>query len=115
MAGSASGVALWIQYPVGLSAVTTPRTPLTGLPLYGDVCLAPWIWWIVSGSSTGGMRVQAGLSTVLFSGDGSVARKSVALSSVSVQGAFRVAEVVLARAGLGFPPRGRQCRSRPCR
>ena len=50
--------------------------------------------------------MQAGLSTVLFSGDGSVARKSVALSSVSVQGAFRVAEVVLVRAGAGLPSAG---------
>ena len=46
------------------------------------------------------MTVQAGASTALFSGVGSVARKSVALSSVSTQGAFRVAESVLVRDGV---------------
>ena len=58
---------------------------------------------MVSGLSTGGGTAQAGLATEPFSGDGSVARKSVALSSVSTQGALRVAEVVLLRPGAGLP------------
>ena len=43
------------------------------------------------------------MPTVPFSGVGSVARKSVALLSVSTQGLFRVAEVVLLRPGAGLP------------
>ena len=46
------------------------------------------------------MTEQPGMSTALFSGVGSVARKSAALSSVSTQGAFRVAETVLVRDGV---------------
>ena len=49
------------------------------------------------------MTVHPGLSTMLFSGVGSAARKSVALSSVSMQGPLRVAEVVLLSAGAGLP------------
>src|SRR3954449_6945615 len=104
VAGSSSGVVLWIQKPVLPTAVTTPTTPSTGLPASGDTCDRPWICSIVSGSTgAGGVGVHCCGPAAALRGDGAPTEKSAPLWSVSVHGLVRATDVVLDGAGAGEP------------
>src|SRR6476469_8902199 len=61
VAGSSSGVTSCIQYPERLVAVTTPCTPCTVRPAYGERWPAPctsWMVWVSTGPGGGGVAVQ---------------------------------------------------------
>src|SRR5437773_3594703 len=88
VAALASDCVSWIQNPLASLAVTTPGTPVTDLPLYGETWLAPWTSWI---------RVPAWP----LRGAGAATEKSAALLSVSAPP--RTAAVVFDRFGVGEP------------
>src|SRR5215218_7855523 len=94
VAGSSSGVVLWIQKPLLLFAVTTPCTASTDFPARGDRCERPWICGMVARTTGFGGGVAHGAEpSAAVVGLGGPAEKSAA-SSVSVKGPEREADVV---------------------
>src|SRR5262245_47704439 len=99
VAGSASGVASWIQKPLLATAVTTPVV-LTRSPVTGEGCPAPWISWTASWLGVG---VGDGDTPPELRGLGAPATKSTELLSVSVPWSERRSAVVLLSPGAATP------------